>query len=88
VGGEPELLPILQAAVRLGLTKRQAYDWAARGILPGIIRAGRKIFVRRRILELWLSGRDGAVGSCEGDGPAARWGQGLMEAPRVDSNDK
>jgi excisionase family DNA binding protein len=77
VGGEPELLPILQAAVRLGLTRRQAYDWAARGILPGIVRVGRAIYVRRRALERWLSGQDRAVGSGEGDGPAAQVGAGL-----------
>jgi hypothetical protein len=65
-----------------------AYSMLARGVVPGVVRVGRAVYVRRRALELWLSGRDGAVGSCEGDGPAARWGQGLMEVPRVDSNDK
>jgi hypothetical protein len=57
VDGEPELLPILQAAKRLGLTKRQAYDWATRGIIPGLVRVGRRLFVRKRVLEFWLSGK-------------------------------
>jgi excisionase family DNA binding protein len=88
VSGEPELLRIPEVARRLGVSRRVCYDLLARGLLPGALRAGRRIFIRRRVLEAWLSGRDRAVGSGEGDGPAARWGQGLMEVPRVDSNDK
>jgi excisionase family DNA binding protein len=76
-GGEPELLRVREVAAVLGVSLRTCYDLVARGTLPGIVRAGRRIFVRRRALEAWLIGRDGAVGSGEGDGPAAQMGAGL-----------
>jgi len=76
-GGEPELLRIPELARRLGVSLRVCYDLVTRGTLPGVVRVGRRIFVRRRALEAWLIGRDGAVGSGEGDGPAAQVGAGL-----------
>jgi excisionase family DNA binding protein len=56
VSGEPELLRIPQVAQILGVSKRQAYDWVVRGILPGVVRAGRAVYVRKRALERWLGG--------------------------------
>jgi len=77
VNGEPELLRVPQVAQILGVSRRVCYDLMNRGLLPGVLRAGRRIYIRRRVLERWLSGRDGAVGSGEGDGPAAQVGAGL-----------
>jgi len=71
VSGEPELLRIPQVAQILGVSKRQAYDWVVRGILPGVVRAGRRIFIRRRALELWLDGHGGPIGFGEGNRSAA-----------------
>jgi excisionase family DNA binding protein len=79
VSGEPELLRIPQVAQILGVSKRQAYDWVVRGILPGVVRAGRRIFIRRRALELWLDGHDAAIGFGEGNRPAACAGVGFEE---------
>jgi excisionase family DNA binding protein len=77
VSGEPELLRVRDVAALLGVSLRTCYDLVARGTLPGVVRAGRRIFVRRRVLVAWLSGRNGAVGSGEGDGPAAQVEAGL-----------
>jgi excisionase family DNA binding protein len=83
-----ELLRVSEVATLLGVSRRVTYSMLARGVVPGVVRVGRAVYVRRRALELWLSGRDGPSVLARGDGPAARWGQGLMEVPRVDSNDK
>jgi excisionase family DNA binding protein len=80
VSGEPELLRAPQVAQILGVSVRVCYDLVSRGVLPGVVRVGRAIFVRRRALELWLSGRDEAVGSNEGDEPAAGAGNRGGEA--------
>jgi predicted DNA-binding transcriptional regulator AlpA len=77
LSGEPELLRVPQVAKILGVSVRVCYDLVGRSILPGVLRSGRRIFIRRRVLEAWLSGRDRAVGSGEGDGPAAQVGAGL-----------
>jgi excisionase family DNA binding protein len=77
VNGEPELLRVRDVAAFLGVSLRTCYDLVARGTLPGVVRAGRRIFVRRRALELWLSGRDGPSALARGDGPAAQVGAGL-----------
>jgi excisionase family DNA binding protein len=73
VSGEPELLRIPQVAQILGVSKRQAYDWVVRGILPGVVRAGRAVYVRKQPLERWLQGHAEAA-SFGGDGPAAHAG--------------
>jgi excisionase family DNA binding protein len=77
VNGEPELLPVSEVARRLGVSRRVCYDLVARNTLPGVVRAGRRIFVRRRALEAWLSGRDRAVGSGEGGWTGGPVGAGL-----------
>jgi excisionase family DNA binding protein len=80
VNAEPELLRVSEVARRLGVSRRVIYSFIARGTLPGVVRVGRAVYVRRRALELWLSGRDGAVGSNEGDEPAAGAGNRGGEA--------
>jgi excisionase family DNA binding protein len=56
VSGEPELLRIPQVAQILGVSRRVCYALVSRGVLPGAIRAGRAIYVRRRVLQAWLEG--------------------------------
>jgi excisionase family DNA binding protein len=77
VSGEPELLRIPQVAQILGVSVRVCYDLVSRGVLPGVVRSGRALFIRKRALERWLQGHAEATGSGEGDGPAAQVGAGL-----------
>jgi len=56
VSGEPELLRVREVAALLRVSRRVCYDLVSRGVLPGIIRAGRAIYVRRRVLQAWLEG--------------------------------
>lgn len=56
------LLRIAEVAQLLGVSSRVAYEWAATGVIPRdvIVRAGRAVYIKRRALEAWLAGRDGA----------------------------
>jgi excisionase family DNA binding protein len=72
-----ELLRVREVAALLGVTRRVCYNLVSRGVLPGVVRSGRALFIRKRALERWLQGHVEATGSCEGDGPAAQVGAGL-----------
>jgi len=51
-----ELLRVPELAQRLGVSRRVAYQLVARGVVPGVIRVGRAVYVRRRVLQAWLEG--------------------------------
>jgi excisionase family DNA binding protein len=51
-----ELLRVRDLAQRLGVSRRVAYELVARGVVPGVVRAGRALYIRRRVLEAWLGG--------------------------------
>jgi excisionase family DNA binding protein len=54
------LLTVPEAAALAGLSKAVAYRLAAEDRLPGLLRLpGRRLRVRRRVLEAWLAGDDG-----------------------------
>jgi excisionase family DNA binding protein len=54
------LLTVPEAAALAGLSKAVAYRLAAEDRLPGLLRLpGRRMRVRRRVLEAWLAGDDG-----------------------------
>ena len=59
---EPYLLRVADAADRLGVSPRVVYEWLATGIIPSevMVRAGRAVYIKRRALDAWLAGRDGA----------------------------
>jgi excisionase family DNA binding protein len=76
-GGEPELLRVREVAALLRVSRRVTYELVARGVVPGVVRVGRAIYVRRRALERWLQGHAEAAGLGKGDGPAAQVGAGL-----------
>jgi excisionase family DNA binding protein len=46
-----------EAAKRLGIARQTAYDLAARGELPGVLRLGRRILISRKQLEAFLEGK-------------------------------
>jgi excisionase family DNA binding protein len=56
VEAEPELLRVRELARRLGVSRRVAYELVARGVVPGVVRVGRAVYVRRRVLQAWLEG--------------------------------
>jgi excisionase family DNA binding protein len=61
------LLTVPEAAALAGLSKAVAYRLAAEDRLPGLLRLpGRRMRVRRRVLEAWLAGDDGE-GPTNGD---------------------
>jgi len=51
-----ELLRVPELAQRLGVSRRVAYQLVARGVVPGVVRVGRAVYVRRRVLQAWLEG--------------------------------
>jgi excisionase family DNA binding protein len=51
---EPELLHLEEAARVLRIGRSRAYEMAARGELPGLIRIGRSLRVSRRSLIRWI----------------------------------
>jgi excisionase family DNA binding protein len=65
VGGEGELLRIPEVARRLGVSRRVCYDLVARGVLPGVVRSGRALYVRKQPLERWLRGEQALPGRAE-----------------------
>jgi excisionase family DNA binding protein len=50
------LLRVPELAQRLGVSRRVAYQLVARGVVPGVVRVGRAVYVRRRVLQAWLEG--------------------------------
>lgn len=67
----PELLRVRDVAAVLGISRRVAYDLIRRGALPGVVRVGRAIYVRRLALDAWLRGADGRAAGGDVGGPAA-----------------
>jgi excisionase family DNA binding protein len=63
-GGSPDELPFLltadEAAVLLRTTRKAIYARAERGLLPGVLRDGRRLLVRRDDLLSWLDERRAA----------------------------
>jgi excisionase family DNA binding protein len=63
-GGRPEELPFLltadETAVLLRTTRKAIYARAERGLLPGVLRDGRRLLVRRDDLLSWLDERRAA----------------------------
>ena len=54
---EPATIKIEESAGVLGIGRQTAYDLAARGELPGVLRLGRRWVVSRKALEAWLEGK-------------------------------
>ena len=52
----PELLKVEEAAALLRISRAKAYEMAASGELPGVVRIGRSLRVSRRRLLAWLDG--------------------------------
>ena len=59
---ERRTVSLPQVAVELGLGRRTVYALARRGELPGVIRLGRRVVMRRAALDALLDG----AGSPEG----------------------
>ena len=50
------ILNMSEAASLIGVAKSTLYEWLQRGVLPGVVRVGRRYYVRREALERWLKG--------------------------------
>lgn len=58
------LLTVSEAATLTGLSKAVTYRLAAEDCLPGLLRLpGRRLMVRRKVLEAWLAGDVGGASS-------------------------
>ncbi|MGA2451783.1 MAG: helix-turn-helix domain-containing protein [Polyangiaceae bacterium] len=61
--GEPALLTVEEVAAYLRTSPTAVYHQVARGQLPGVVRVGRRVLVRRAVLERALDERtSGRVG--------------------------
>lgn len=54
LNGSPALLTIEDVAALLRTTKKAIYTMKERGLLPGGVRVGRRLLVRRSALAQWL----------------------------------
>lgn len=52
---EPGLLSIAQAAERLGVALRTAYEWVHADAMPGLVRINGRLYVKRAALERFLA---------------------------------
>lgn len=52
------LLSVREAGEILGVGTTTAYEWLRRGELPGAVQHGGRWYVRRAVLEAYLSGAD------------------------------
>ncbi len=52
-----ELLSVKEVAQLLGIGQQAAGNRIRRGRIPWVARLGRRLFVRRRVLEDWLRGK-------------------------------
>ena len=52
------LLSVSEAAELLGIGTTTAYEWARRDELPGLVKHGRRWYVRRAVLLAYLNGAD------------------------------
>jgi excisionase family DNA binding protein len=50
----PALLTVGEAATALRVSRSKAYELAAAGQLPGLLRVGRSLRVSRRALDAWI----------------------------------
>jgi len=57
--GEPTLLTVDEVADYLRTSRTAVYHQIARGQLPGVVRVGRRVLVRRAVLEKSLDERTG-----------------------------
>jgi predicted DNA-binding transcriptional regulator AlpA len=55
-----ELVRMLPGADGRPLSRQRAYALVKSGAIPGALRLGRRVVVRRAVLERWLSGENGA----------------------------
>jgi excisionase family DNA binding protein len=55
--GEPALLTVEEVAQYLRTSRAAVYHQVARGQLPGVVRVGRRVLVRRAVLERALDER-------------------------------
>jgi excisionase family DNA binding protein len=55
--GEPALLTVEEVADYLRTTRAAVYHQIARGQLPGVVRVGRRVLVKRIVLERALDER-------------------------------
>jgi excisionase family DNA binding protein len=56
---EPELLTIEESARLLRIGRSRAYEMAASGTMPGLVRLGRSLRVSRRALLRWVDSHAG-----------------------------
>ena len=56
---EPLTITVEEAAQLLGIGRQTAYNLAAEGKLPGVLRLGRRLVVGRKALEDALAGKSG-----------------------------
>jgi len=69
---ERALLSVPEAAALAGFSRAVAYRLVREDRLPGVVRLpGRRLRVRRRVLEAWLAGGEAAVPDPPGAGAAA-----------------
>lgn len=57
-----DLLRVGEVATQLGVSRWVVYELVRRGVLPGAVRVGRRVLLRRPVLEAWLRGEDAAAG--------------------------
>ena len=77
------LMSIAEASRELGIGTTTGYEWARRNELPGLVRHGGRLYVRRAVLTAYLAGQD--VGIAPGatspdvplDHPARRDGRAV-----------
>ena len=55
------LIPVAKAAELRGVAPTTAYEWARRDELPGLVKLGNRLYVRRAVLLAWLAGEDVAT---------------------------
>jgi hypothetical protein len=63
------LMSVSEAGRELGISPTTAYEWARRDELPGLVKHGGRLYVRRAVLLAYLQGAD-VMPSTE-DGPSA-----------------
>lgn len=59
---EPELISIPDCARLLSIGRSRAYQLAASGDLPGVMRLGRSLRVHKRRLREWLESQSASAG--------------------------
>lgn len=71
---QPLLLRVSEAARALSISRSRAYELCAAGIMPGVVRFGASIRIRRADLEEWVAalGQDEAAGASWQGQPAAK----------------